>query len=55
LKYAGKDATEEFNNLHNVAEVMKKYGPQLYVGDLEGSQRSSAPSVSQVSRVKYLF
>lgn len=43
LKYAGKDGTKEFNNLHNVNEVLKKYGEQLYVGDLEGATPANVP------------
>lgn len=34
LKVAGKDATEEFNKFHNVVETLRKYGPQLYKGDI---------------------
>jgi len=48
LKFAGKDATEEFNNLHNVAEVMKKYGPQLCIGNVgDGKQSETAPTVAK--------
>lgn len=41
LKVAGKDATKEFNNFHNAADVINKYGPKLYVGDIGSG--SAAP------------
>lgn len=34
LRVAGKDATSEFHKFHNAADVMRKYGAQLYVGDI---------------------
>lgn len=34
LKVAGKDATKEFNNFHNAADVLRKYGPQLHIGSI---------------------
>jgi len=43
LKVAGKDATKEFNNFHNVEQVLRKYGEQLYAGDL-ASAGASAPA-----------
>lgn len=51
LKLAGKDATRDFKALHN-EDVMKKYGPQLYVGDIgDGSATvaESAPRKSNAS------
>ncbi|KAI8893305.1 cytochrome b5-like heme/steroid binding domain-containing protein [Globomyces pollinis-pini] len=38
MKVAGKDATTQFNNFHNAASVIKKYGPQFYKGDLISSK-----------------
>jgi cytochrome b involved in lipid metabolism len=35
LKVAGKDATKEFDNFHKL-DVLKKYGPKLYVGEVSG-------------------
>ena len=34
LLFAGKDATEEFDMLHQPS-VLKKFGGDLYVGDLK--------------------
>ncbi|KAI9317334.1 cytochrome b5-like heme/steroid binding domain-containing protein [Zopfochytrium polystomum] len=34
VKVGGKDATKQFNQFHNAAQVMKKFGPKLYKGDL---------------------
>ena len=34
MLFAGKDATEEFDMLHQPS-VLKKFGAQLYVGDLK--------------------
>jgi cytochrome b involved in lipid metabolism len=34
LSVAGKDASEQFTQMHNVQEVLEKYGPKLYIGDI---------------------
>lgn len=36
LGVGGQECTEQFNQFHNAAAVIAKYGPKLYVGDLEG-------------------
>jgi flavocytochrome c len=40
LLYAGKDATEEFNMLHD-ANVIEKYAPETVIGTLAGSNLKS--------------
>jgi cytochrome b involved in lipid metabolism len=40
LKLAGKDATKEFKNLHG-PDVLPKYSPQLYIGDVATSASST--------------
>lgn len=46
VKVAGKDATKEFNNFHNVEAVLRKYGEQLYAGEVSsaGAAPASAPA-----------
>eukprot|EP00026_Physarum_polycephalum_P005568 Phypoly_transcript_05603.p1 GENE.Phypoly_transcript_05603~~Phypoly_transcript_05603.p1 ORF type:complete len:531 (+),score=105.12 Phypoly_transcript_05603:28-1593(+) len=41
-KVAGKDASAEFHKFHNPTEVLNKYGPSLYVGDLAQPNKSDA-------------
>jgi len=42
LKEGGKDATKKFEMFHNVSAVLRKYGKQLYIGDV-GTASASAP------------
>ena len=45
VKVGGQDATKQFNNFHNVEAVLRKYGDQLYVGDLASAGApASAPA-----------
>ncbi len=49
LIYGGKDATEQFDMLHEM-KIIKKYGKDMYVGDLSGSgaaATSSAPAKTE--------
>jgi len=57
LKVAGKDATKEFNNFHNAADVMNKYGAQLLIGSIgsnvvketnSATKETSSPSSSEL-------
>eukprot|EP00743_Colponemidia_sp_Colp-15_P000779 GILK01000860.1.p1 GENE.GILK01000860.1~~GILK01000860.1.p1 ORF type:complete len:565 (+),score=65.12 GILK01000860.1:52-1695(+) len=48
LAVAGKDATAKFNALHKADATLRKYGPQLYIGDL-GAGSASAPAPAQVA------
>ena len=43
LGVGGQECTEQFNQFHNAAAVIAKYGPKLFIGDLEGSAAASAP------------
>eukprot|EP01123_Difflugia_compressa_P012649 TRINITY_DN5504_c0_g1_i1.p1 TRINITY_DN5504_c0_g1~~TRINITY_DN5504_c0_g1_i1.p1 ORF type:complete len:539 (-),score=108.19 TRINITY_DN5504_c0_g1_i1:6-1601(-) len=45
LKVAGKDATKQFHQFHNVKAVLHQYGSKLYVGDV-GSEIPSSPQGS---------
>jgi len=39
LGVGGQECTEQFNQFHNPTAVMNKYGPKLYIGDLEGAKK----------------
>ena len=39
VREAGKDATKKFEALHNADSVLRKYGKDLYVGDLAPSSK----------------
>ena len=43
LMYAGKDATKEFQMLHN-KNILKKYAKSFYLGPLMGASQSSVAS-----------
>jgi len=49
VKVAGKDATKEFEGLHN-AGVLKKYGPDLCIGEVNDNSTQSNNSVVDDSR-----
>ncbi|KAJ3158606.1 hypothetical protein HK101_001269 [Irineochytrium annulatum] len=38
VKVAGKDASKQFHNFHNAAQVLKKWGPKLLKGDVAGAK-----------------
>lgn len=42
LLYGGKDATEQFDMLHD-RNVIPKYAPETYIGDLVGGSSSEQP------------
>lgn len=42
LGVGGQECSEQFNQFHNAAAVIAKYGPKLYVGELEGGAASAA-------------
>jgi Cytochrome b5-like Heme/Steroid binding domain len=47
LRVAGKDATKEFNNFHNAADVLRKYSPSLYIGDIaDGAAPAPKPAAA---------
>jgi len=52
LGVGGQECTEQFNQFHNPTAVMNKYGPKLYIGDLEGSQPASAASAGAVVKAR---
>ncbi|KAJ3084317.1 hypothetical protein HDU79_004461 [Rhizoclosmatium sp. JEL0117] len=35
LKVAGKDASKQFHQYHNAAQVLRKFGPKLEKGDVK--------------------
>jgi len=37
LGVGGQECTEQFNQFHNAAQVIGKYGPKLIVGEIEGA------------------
>jgi len=43
LGVGGQECTEQFNQFHNPTAVMNKYGPKLYIGDLEGAKKKETP------------
>ncbi len=45
INLAGKDATNEFEKFHNVASVLKHYGPELYIGDLSSGKPQPAEGI----------
>jgi hypothetical protein len=47
LGVGGQECTEQFNQFHNAAAVIAKYGPKLLIGDLEGG--ASAKKASSTS------
>lgn len=44
VKVAGKDATKQFHQYHNVTAVLAKYGPQLYIGDIGTASAAVVPA-----------
>jgi len=51
LKFAGKDASKDFKLLHNVKEVLNKYGPKLYIGKLSDGKESPDKTTSPELKV----
>lgn len=48
LKVAGTDATEQFEKFHS-PDVMKKYGPELYIGELASAAVAKKPEAPKPS------
>ncbi len=40
LGVGGQECTEQFNQFHNATAVIAKYGPKLFIGDIEGGAPS---------------
>jgi len=58
LNLAGKNATKEFHSFHNAADVLKKYGPQLYIGNIgsiAGADERSKLSLGNTAKVGDAF
>jgi cytochrome b involved in lipid metabolism len=52
VNVAGKDATNQFNQFHK-ADVLDKYAPKLYIGDVtEGDARHSSLENKKSVRTK---
>jgi alkylation response protein AidB-like acyl-CoA dehydrogenase len=53
LKLAGKDATKDFKLLHNFDDVMKKYGSQLYIGEIssENSEKEEKKTIAIAKKI----
>jgi len=47
LGVGGQECTEQFNQFHNPAAVMGRYGPKLLIGELEGA--AVAPSAKKAA------
>lgn len=39
VREAGKDSTKKFEALHDAASVLRKYGEELFIGDLAPSAK----------------
>lgn len=50
LKVGGKEATKQFNQFHDAAKVMRRYGPKFIVGEVAGAQ-----AVSKTAQGNALF
>ncbi|KAJ3239141.1 hypothetical protein HDU81_006485 [Chytriomyces hyalinus] len=37
VKVAGKDASKQFHQYHNAAQILRKFGPKLLKGEVAGA------------------
>lgn len=52
LGVGGQECSEQFNQFHNAAAVLTKYGPKLYVGDVEGSAKKPKAAAATAAPAK---
>jgi len=56
LGVGGQECTEQFNQFHNPAAVLAKYGPKLIVGELAGGapkkEKAAAPAAAAAPKAQ---
>lgn len=52
VRVAGKDASKQFHQYHNVAAVLQKHGPRLYVGNVGATAEATQPSAAKPAEAR---